>query len=639
MAILKDLIVNGAARILGDTHAGKVTGTSFVKNGGTASQFLMADGTTKTLSTSVLQNNTNPVTSGAVWTFCDEFEEVTATALNYLNLSKQDKLTAGSGIALTQASGSAIISVAGVPREVLSATHAGLVQLRNNNRLAPGQWYRITDYNPTFITTYEGLTNYVMSGHHRFDILVMATSYNALAPDAYACRHEGDNYFTNCVLEEWTLKYALTDPYEDAGFNFKKYDWCDAATDGGIIYEMIDENGNECPYDFKNVMIKVIGAVNAGYDRTRYTVEDYGERYGYAAPYYYTFTLFDDELEASTDFSVEIMNSSRSLDYEGENQFDQLRNNVIKPYRMNISRGSGRFSSMTQHHLNSIVLDYRWDISGDDTAEICDNYFDYDCRRIFMLSGHFWTTSFCNNYFETYCYGIFCGQTDEGGFDNCTVGRNTNNCILNGCTKVHVGIGCYGVLVSGLEVSSIGDGCHEITISGWQTLTEDIYVSRNSIGRGCNHIYISRDSTDNVIENRCQYIYLTSFACHNHIGSECQNIGLYGGGYNTFEHACQHIGSSNSNRTYITSNRPDLLAVIPMWNCTFKPYSCCINLQCTGNIRRMHIFSSASGTSISNIQNIACTSKPGDASGNISIDECVARTSATGAPVIKSPVY
>ena len=39
MAILKDLLVNGPARILG-----AVFGTSFVKSGGTSSQFLKADG-------------------------------------------------------------------------------------------------------------------------------------------------------------------------------------------------------------------------------------------------------------------------------------------------------------------------------------------------------------------------------------------------------------------------------------------------------------------------------------------------------------------------------------------------------------------------------------------------------------------
>ena len=197
---------------------------------------------------------------------------VTATALNYLNLSKQDKLTAGSGIALTQASGSAIISVAGVPREVLSATHAGLVQLRNNNRLVPGQWYRITDYNPTFVGSSAFLhSGALVSGHHRFDILVMATSYNTLAPDAYACRHEGDTYFQHCLLDKWKLKYSLTDPYEDLGLTgIKKYTWCDAATDGGIIYEMIDENNNQCPYDFKNVMIQVYCRINAGKDRDLY---------------------------------------------------------------------------------------------------------------------------------------------------------------------------------------------------------------------------------------------------------------------------------------------------------------------------------------------------------------------------------
>lgn len=45
MAQLKNLIVEGDTRLIGDVNAGKITATSFVKSGGTASQFLKADGT------------------------------------------------------------------------------------------------------------------------------------------------------------------------------------------------------------------------------------------------------------------------------------------------------------------------------------------------------------------------------------------------------------------------------------------------------------------------------------------------------------------------------------------------------------------------------------------------------------------
>lgn len=45
MAELKNLIVEGNSRLIGDVNAGKITATSFVKDGGTSAQFLKADGT------------------------------------------------------------------------------------------------------------------------------------------------------------------------------------------------------------------------------------------------------------------------------------------------------------------------------------------------------------------------------------------------------------------------------------------------------------------------------------------------------------------------------------------------------------------------------------------------------------------
>ncbi len=44
MAELKNLIVEGDSRLIGDTNAGKITASSIVKSGGTSSQFLKADG-------------------------------------------------------------------------------------------------------------------------------------------------------------------------------------------------------------------------------------------------------------------------------------------------------------------------------------------------------------------------------------------------------------------------------------------------------------------------------------------------------------------------------------------------------------------------------------------------------------------
>ena len=44
MAQLKNLIVEGDSRLIGDTNVGKITASSIVKSGGTSSQFLKADG-------------------------------------------------------------------------------------------------------------------------------------------------------------------------------------------------------------------------------------------------------------------------------------------------------------------------------------------------------------------------------------------------------------------------------------------------------------------------------------------------------------------------------------------------------------------------------------------------------------------
>ncbi len=62
-----------------------------------------------------------------------------------------------------------------------------------------------------------------------------------------------DDYFANCDLDAWEIKYNLDN---DAS----KYEWAvadNASGHGsgyGVIYKMIDENRNEAPYDFKNIV-------------------------------------------------------------------------------------------------------------------------------------------------------------------------------------------------------------------------------------------------------------------------------------------------------------------------------------------------------------------------------------------------
>lgn len=122
----------------------------------------------------------------------------------------------------------------------ICVTHAELVGLRNEGKLYPGVQYRITDYVAT--TSQENTS----SANHPFDIIVTANSSTTLSEKARAIQHEGDTYFSSANLSAWQVWYALDN---DAA----RFAWADASGHG-IVYRLIDEWGNDVPYDFKGIM-------------------------------------------------------------------------------------------------------------------------------------------------------------------------------------------------------------------------------------------------------------------------------------------------------------------------------------------------------------------------------------------------
>lgn len=205
---------------------------------------------------------------------------------------------------------------------VVKTTYSDLKALRDAGNLIPGIWYRITDY--TCITTRENTS----SAGHVFDILVFASSESHLNENCLACHHEGDTYFVNNKLDAWRIWYCLdndatrfdwADGY-GIGFNYQiyyrrptadsygkdyPYAWVrntdsvstiytdtetpmnhsiarSSPTGGeqleitsihlegrnggkGIIYRMIDEFGNDCPYDFKNILFTKADTYTSAY--------------------------------------------------------------------------------------------------------------------------------------------------------------------------------------------------------------------------------------------------------------------------------------------------------------------------------------------------------------------------------------
>lgn len=154
------------------------------------------------------------------------------------------------------------VSGGGSSAEILTEiTYDSLKVLRDSGALVPGCFYRIVDY----VTT--SVQEYTQSAGHPFDVIVRALDENTLDEEAKAVQREGDEYFAGVALGGWQLWYSLDN---DAS----RFAWADEVNGKGVIYRMIDENGNDCPYDFKNIRMQ--NALNADDATYYYTFDNNG---------------------------------------------------------------------------------------------------------------------------------------------------------------------------------------------------------------------------------------------------------------------------------------------------------------------------------------------------------------------------
>lgn len=154
--------------------------------------------------------------------------------------------------------------------EILNVTYSELKNLRDSAQLIPGAMYRITDYE-TKLSEYTedthsggaGVLDHVLWGsfwntdaskvnmdltlkNYYFDIVVVALSSNEISEQAYAVHSARDveGHFTNRNLSAWKVYYRLENKHDF---------WFIPKTAKGVIYKLINEYGNEAPYDFENV--------------------------------------------------------------------------------------------------------------------------------------------------------------------------------------------------------------------------------------------------------------------------------------------------------------------------------------------------------------------------------------------------
>ena len=166
-----------------------------------------------------------------------------------------------------------------VAKELTKTTYTELKALRDNGQLSEGHLYRITDY---VTTTTQAETK---SAGNVFDVIVLAVSSNELSHIARAIQHEGDTYFDGNDLGAWELWYDLDNDTE-------KYEWADATNGKGVIYRMIDDKANDCPYDFKNIL----------FYNTKYTYNTTEDNYYYTFSYVVPDKLYDGTVEKRVKF-------------------------------------------------------------------------------------------------------------------------------------------------------------------------------------------------------------------------------------------------------------------------------------------------------------------------------------------------
>lgn len=141
----------------------------------------------------------------------------------------------------------------------IMTTYKELMALYINDELVEGQQYRF----PYTLIGYTDMSEYwnnlgsFTSRKKFFDLIVTATSSSTFSYKCKAAFNADDDYFkNNCNIGAWDIwwmpSYEFYNPTQ-ADENAEYYGW---------IFKMVDEFGNEAPYDFKNLLWIVLGSTN-----------------------------------------------------------------------------------------------------------------------------------------------------------------------------------------------------------------------------------------------------------------------------------------------------------------------------------------------------------------------------------------
>lgn len=331
----------------------------------------------------------------------------------------------------------------GSPAPMTSVTYAELVTLRDNGELIAGMQYRIIDY-VTTIAYFD-----IQSAGHQFDIIVTADDKNTLNEAVRVCLHDGDEYFASNNLNAWQIWYTIDN--DDS-----RFEW--ASIKGkGVIYRMIDEFGNDCPYDFKNIMFNGIDPLNTD-------------------EYYYTFNCVENGI--NSDATVGYWEPEYTFTWDNE-----VSNNVVLA-----SNDGGRFYLPKNIFYSSNIRRY---------TRFRNNFFSYNCEKNVLYNdcdNNYFSTNCCVNILDFNCSYNFFGIGCYG------------NSFGDHCSYNSFGIGCkYNSVGRYCDYNSFGNHCIH------NSFRDD--CTSNSFGNDCryNSFRISASETATLLDA----------CCYNHFDDGC----------------------------------------------------------------------------------------------------------------------
>ena len=325
-----------------------------------------------------------------------------------------------------------------------SVSHAELVALRDGNQLRPGHYYRITDFVTTVANDAEA-----RSAGHPFDIIVLATAADTLSEEARAIANENyAEYFATANLSAWKVWYCLDN-------DTTRFQWADEANGRGVIYRLIDEWQNDCPYDFKNVQFKRYRASANGNLKNVINGQYYAYN-GYMTGveientndfrWAYTFTLIDDDGQWR-DYSItkDVHDAGTDWGYFKQFKIGRCEYNHIRNSYTAVTVDENCYRALM---LNNIVLIVGIDDTGLSGEMQLNTFGDGNYNMTLKDNPE-------QNHFGNKCYNNIVGSF--------------GNTLGNGCSSNTFGNDCAG--------NSFGNDCADNSFGN--------YCAGNSFGNSC----------------------------------------------------------------------------------------------------------------------------------------------------------